>query len=484
MSPTQVCGRERGWSGVPDARTWQVVAGSAAVGLTVSFAAVAVAGPWESGQRTAERAAAASRGHHPDSRSAPGSRRRPPAEAAAPPAAKVLTAPAADPGTLPTQQALAARLAPLLRDPALGTLRTGAVIDAATGKLLYGSGAATPSVPASTIKIATAAAALSVLGPDHRISTTVLATGPHSTVLVGGGDPTLTAAALRTLADDTARALTARGTTATSLGYDLSLYSGPVQHPIGRNNENIAPVTSLMLNEGRLDTSDHGPADRSTDPAADTATAFAKLLRARGIKVTGTPARTPAAASGTQLAKAASVPLSSLVERMLTNSDNDIAEALARQTAIAAHLPASFSGAQQAVAAALGRLGLPLAGAKFTDGSGLNRADALSAEQLARLLALAASPRHPQLRPILTGLPVAGFSGTLSDRFRGGPASGAGLIRAKTGTLTGVNAITGTVVAADGRLLTFAFLTQGTTSATAAQSALDRLASALAACGC
>ncbi|MDF9813923.1 D-alanyl-D-alanine carboxypeptidase/D-alanyl-D-alanine-endopeptidase [Streptomyces sp. SPB162] len=468
---------------MPDARTWQVVAGSAALGLTLSFAAVAAAGPWESGQRTAERAAAASRGHQPDGRTAAVPRPPAPTEAAAPPAGRVLTAPATDPGTLPTQQALAARLAPLLRDPALGPLRTGAVIDAATGKLLFGSGAGTPSVPASTIKIATAAAALSVLGPDHRISTTVLAAGEHSTVLVGGGDPTLTAAALRTLADDTARALAARGTTATSLGYDLSLYSGSVLHPIGRN-ENIAPVTPLMTDEGRVDKSDHGPADRSPDPAADTATAFAKLLRARGIEVTGTPVRTSAAASGSQLAVARSAPLSALVERMLTNSDNDIAEALARQTAIAAHLPASFGGAQQAVTAALDRLGLPPAGAKFTDGSGLSRADALSAQQLARLLALAASPHHPQLRPILTGLPVAGFSGTLSDRFRGGPASGAGLIRAKTGTLTGVNAITGTVVTADGRLLTFAFLAQGTTSATAAQSALDRLASALAACGC
>ncbi|MEU3458375.1 D-alanyl-D-alanine carboxypeptidase/D-alanyl-D-alanine-endopeptidase [Streptomyces sp. NPDC006733] len=459
------------------------MAGSAAVGLTVSFAAVAVAGPWESGQRTAERAAAASRGHQADGRPAAGPRTPAPTEAAAPPAPRVLTAPATDPGTLPTPQALAARLAPLLRDPALGTLRTGAVVDASTGKLLYGSGAGTPSVPASTIKVATAAAALSALGPDHRISTTVLATGPHSTVLVGGGDPTLTAAALRTLADDTARALTARGTTATSLGYDLALYSGPVLHPIGRN-VNLAPVTPLMTDEGRVDKSDHGPVKRSLDPAADTATAFAKLLGARGITVTGAPARTPAAASGTQLAVARSAPLSALVERMLTNSDNDIAEALARQTAIAAHLPASFAGAQQAVTAALGRLGLPTAGAKFTDGSGLSRADALSAQQLTRLLALAASPQQPRLRPILTGLPVAGFSGTLSDRFRGGPASGSGLIRAKTGTLTGVNAITGTVVTADGRLLTFAFLAQGSTSATAAQTALDRLASALAGCGC
>src|SRR5262249_20131368 len=158
----------------------------------------------------------------------------------------------------------------------------------------------------------------------------------------------------------------------------------------------------------------------------------------------------------------------------------DIAEALARHTALAADRDGSFSGGAEAINSALRELGLPLKGARFTDGSGLNRGDHLTAEQLARLLALAADPDHPELRPAVTGLPVAGFTGPLRERFTSTGGGGAGLVRAKTGTLTGVNALAGTVVDADGRLLTFAFLTNGTTDPTAAQSALDRLAAKLA----
>lgn len=92
---------------------------------------------------------------------------------------------------------------------------------------------------------------------------------------------------------------------------------------------------------------------------------------------------------------------------------------------------------------------MPLAGARLADGSGLDRADKVSAGLLAGLLALAAGPDHPELRPVLTGLPVAGFSGTLGDRYTAtSPATG--LIRAKTGTLTGVNSLAGTAVDAQG----------------------------------
>jgi D-alanyl-D-alanine carboxypeptidase/D-alanyl-D-alanine-endopeptidase (penicillin-binding protein 4) len=76
---------------------------------------------------------------------------------------------------------------------------------------------------------------------------------------------------------------------------------------------------------------------------------------------------------------------------------------------------------------------------------------------------------------------VAGFTGTLATRYTDGAA---GVVRAKTGTLTGVNTLAGTVVDRDGRLLAFAFLASDTTDAQAAQSALDRTATALAACGC
>ncbi len=115
-------------------------------------------------------------------------------------------------------------------------------------------------------------------------------------------------------------------------------------------------------------------------------------------------------------------------------------------------------------------------GARFHDGSGLDRTDLITPGLLTALLTEAAAPDRPQLRPVLTGLPVAHFTGTLAARYTDGAA---GLVRAKTGTLTGVNTLAGTVTTPDGRLLAFAFLTNATTDAWAAQSALDRAATGL-----
>ena len=87
------------------------------------------------------------------------------------------------------------------------------------------------------------------------------------------------------------------------------------------------------------------------------------------------------------------------------------------------------------------------------------RGNEISARALAGLLVLAASPQHPELRPLLTGLPVAGASGTLADRFgTDRERSGLGVVRAKTGTLTGASSLSGTVVDADGRQLGFVLL--------------------------
>jgi serine-type D-Ala-D-Ala carboxypeptidase/endopeptidase (penicillin-binding protein 4) len=309
-------------------------------------------------------------------------------------------------------------------------------------------------------------------------------------VLVGGGDPTLTAraqaggwASLRTLAADTAAALKKRHLASVTLAYDTSLFTGPVLHPIGVN-ENLAPVTALMADEGREDDTSSGPATRSTDPAGDAARTFARLLQDHGI-TTSQPGPATATARAEALASVQSPPLSAVVERMLTNSDNDIAEALTRHTALATGGQPSFAGGAAAVAAQLKKLGLPLRGARFADGSGLDRDDKLTADLLTALLTTAASPSHPELRTVLTGLPVAGFTGTLSDRYEDAAThSGVGLVRAKTGTLTGVNTLAGTVVDADGRLLAFAFLTEGATDQATARTTLDHTAATLATCGC
>nr|WP_261398901.1 D-alanyl-D-alanine carboxypeptidase/D-alanyl-D-alanine-endopeptidase [Streptomyces misionensis] len=473
--------------------TLQYTAGAATAGLVLAAGVVTLAGPWDAtGQRTAERdrAVALERAGGAD-HGAAGAAGEPRPAPSAPPVLTGLgpaTAPA-DPGQAPAKGAtpLADVLDPLLASAALGDTHAAVVVDAATGRRLYGTGADKGLTPASTTKLATAVAALNALGPDHRFTTrTAFTAAGGELVLVGGGDPTLTAhadaagwASLRTLATKTAAALRERGVHKVTLAYDTSLYTGPALHSIGVN-DNLAQVVALAADEGRTDDSASGPVARVADPAKDAARKFAGFLEAAGITTTA-----PGPAKGTgragTFASVTSPPLSALVERMLTNSDNDIAEALARQTALASGQPASFAGGARAIAAQLKRLGLPLTGTSFHDGSGLDRTDRLTADLLTAILVEAGAPDHPGLRPLLTGLPIAHFTGTLSARYADGAA---GLVHAKTGTLTGVNTLAGTVVDRSGRLLTFAFLASGTKDPMAAQTALDKTATALATCAC
>jgi D-alanyl-D-alanine carboxypeptidase/D-alanyl-D-alanine-endopeptidase (penicillin-binding protein 4) len=180
-----------------------------------------------------------------------------------------------------------------------------------------------------------------------------------------------------------------------------------------------------------------------------------------------------------------------LVEAMLTHSDNDLAEALARQIAIAKGQPATFTGAASALrsvlAAVLVHVGSSPGAVLLSDASGLSRLDRVQPGALTRLLAAVAGADRDRLFPVLSGLPVAGFDGTLDRRYRKGPGlPAAGVVRAKTGTLNGVSALAGLVRTKDGRLLAFDLTANSVPlgSTTASQTALDRLAAALAGCGC
>jgi D-alanyl-D-alanine carboxypeptidase/D-alanyl-D-alanine-endopeptidase (penicillin-binding protein 4) len=177
--------------------------------------------------------------------------------------------------------------------------------------------------------------------------------------------------------------------------------------------------------------------------------------------------------------------VAALVQQMLTDSDNDLAEALGRTVAVRVGHRPDFTGEAAAVLEQVHGLGVDVTGLVLRDASGLSRLDRVTARALVQVVQTAASAGHPELRPVLEGLPVAGFTGTLAGRYRSSATvAGAGGVRAKTGTLTGVNTIAGTVVDASGRLLVFAFLTDRAGSPTRTEAALDRLVARLSACGC
>ncbi|MFJ8045025.1 D-alanyl-D-alanine carboxypeptidase/D-alanyl-D-alanine-endopeptidase [Kitasatospora sp. NPDC096147] len=405
---------------------------------------------------------------------------------------------------LPTTAGLQRDLGALLQDKALGTL-SFAVTDGVTGALLLGGNENNAATPASTTKLLTAVAALHLVPGDTRLATKVVrGAAPDEIVLVGGGDPTLSTlpradvrvgglpvdddtapATLADLAQRTATALKAAGVTSVKLGYDTTLFTGPARHA-QHDATNISDVTALMVDEAKADPRDPSEAPlRVADPQIRAAEAFAAQLGGLGIAVQGKPSAQPAAAGAAELGSVTSPTLDRLVERFLTTSDNLLTETIARQVALAAKLPASFEGAAQATKQTLESLGVPMGGVVLLDGSGLHTGDQISPLVLAKVLALASSPEHPRLRPVLTGLPIAGFTGTMAGRFAKSP-EGLGIVRAKTGTLggSGIYTLAGTAMDAEGRPLTFALMTRTTALGDAARAAIDRVVGRLAACGC
>lgn len=406
------------------------------------------------------------------------------------PAEAPIVLPGTDQLGTPSPSALSAVLDRALATDDLGARVGAAVADLSTGELLYNRDADVPMTPASTLKLLTSAAALEALGPGHRFHTHVVSgTDADEIVLLGGGDPMLATAdplpagstSLAELAERTAAVLTEGGTTTVRLGFDESLFSGPAVNPDWRPtyvpNGVVAPVSALAVDGGR---EEPGLARRAADPGQATAVAFADLLEVHGITVDGSPYRTDAATGLVPLATVESVPLADIVEHLIASSDNDVAEVVFRQVAIARGSPGRSEAASAAVSDVLAGLGLDTSGLTVLDGSGLARGNAVPAILLVQVLVLAGDPAQPDLRPVLTGLPVAAFNGTLSERVEAAP----GVVRAKTGTLTGVHSLAGTVAADDGTVYAFAVLADEADDTEAARAALDTAAVELAECGC
>ncbi|MFB2555212.1 D-alanyl-D-alanine carboxypeptidase/D-alanyl-D-alanine endopeptidase [Herbiconiux liangxiaofengii] len=404
--------------------------------------------------------------------------------------------PTADPRAVP--QAVAApapvrtcSVADLAADPRLGTM-LGAVRDATTGELLFDRGASTFARTASVMKVLSSAAALAVLGPDHRVPTTVVrGSVPGQVVLVGGGDITLAsqgsniytdAASLPDLAAQTLAAWNAdpatAGTSITSIVLDASVFSGDRWQSSWNRKELYdgysSEVTGLQVDGDRADPSANVSA-RSENAVLRAGQAFALALGAPQANL----AEGVAPAGAPQLGQVLSAPVSTMIPDALLRSDNTEAEMLARLVAVKLGVGNDFAALNTAIPQALAGYGLDTAGLTIVDGSGLSDLNGVSPAFLTQLF-VKIQNREGSLGVIRDGLPVAGRSGTLAGRYGDSPA--AGHVIAKTGWIDTGYTLSGIVEAADGTVLTFAVFALDDVG-DSAKTAIDALVTGVYECG-
>lgn len=487
-TPSEVARPARGGRGL-------LVAGTVAAGLALAvIGAHAGAGAWvENGFAATSTSPDEPGAVHevPDTRAAP----------AELPALELAdgTPAAVRPGPMPDASALQTRIAAIPGDE-VGGQQVGAVLDPGTGEVLVDHRASAPMIPASTMKVVTAGAALHALGGEHTFTTSTVLLRDGDLVLVGGGDPYLAtggqAAAdpqrtdLDDLARSTAHGLQRRGLSAVALRGDASLFDGPGRSPTwpATYGDQATPVSSLVVDQGRLSGVSPGP--RTETPAQDAVARFAEALQDQGIDVrvdgmVEEPRQVAAAVQADALpgghevvAEVESAPLSAIVEDLLVHSDNDAAEIIAHHVGLATGHGGSFEGGAAGIRQVLEERGVDTTGLVLHDGSGLSRDNRLTAAALGQVLAWGV--QEEGFRPMLTGLPVGAASGTLTPRFAtDGTEAGRGTVRAKTGTLRGTSGLAGYGRTASGGVVTYAFLVNDATNDQQAQVWLDRATAAV-----
>lgn len=414
-------------------------------------------------------------------------------------------APAPNGKTAPTPAGVSKALQSILKSPAMGGNFAGVVMDAATGKVLWQQDQATPQLPASSIKLLMGTALLSSLkSTDQRMATTVVeGTTPGDVYFVGGGDVTLSArqTGTETVYNDppTVAELAAQvrssGVQVKRIILDTSYWTGeplaPGWDPADIKGGYITKMQPLMVDADRQDPSNQN-SPRTGTPALTAGKALARALGNADLPVIDDGSKAPA--DGRLLARVYSQPLPELLAEALTNSDNILAESLAREMAGNFGAPRSFDGASSATVLALNDLKLDTSQLTIADASGMSVQDRVTPELEAQVLRLAVQGKTENLRYLLSGLPVGGVSGTLDsdqqhNRFTTPESkAGAGWVRAKTGSINSTYVLSGYVPTQDGRMLVFSLFNNGVIPDSpgnpGTRAAQDAFATVLRNCGC
>jgi len=350
---------------------------------------------------------------------------------------------------------------------------------AVNGQVVFSDNPTLPLTPASIEKLMTAQAILSVLGPSTVLTTSVrAAAAPSDGVvagnlwLVGGGDPLLMTAAyaqhfkhqpvvhsdLGVLAD---RIVAAGVThvTGSVIGddtrYDAQRFL-PQWPARFQATAEVGPLSALTVNDAFVEFPPNPdvkvPKEKGADDAAvHAADQLTQLLEARGVTVDGLPDRGRAPDGAGEIAKLESQPVGDMLAAMLTESDNGTAELLTKELGLHESGAGTTASGVAAITKALQSMPLPLDGTLQVDGSGLASENRETCGAVQALL-----DQQGASSELAAGLPVAGQTGTLDERFVGTPV--AGRLRAKTGTLNQATALAGYLQSTEGAMLSFTFM--------------------------
>jgi len=351
------------------------------------------------------------------------------------------------------------------------------VLDATSGQTLFSKDEQQPARTASVMKVLTAAVALDVLGPDYRITTSVMVSPsePGKIYLVGAGDVTLSrmpgnitsyyakAPKLDSLTKQIASWAKASSISISAVSVDSSLFGGEKEwHPswsrLGLSSGYMAPVSALQIDAARL-TSTRNPntwlAQRTSTPVKQAGDLFVASLNkmgiATGLKATAAKAPTDSVV----IASVQSRPVSELVANMLRVSDNSIAEALGRVASIKSGLDGSMASLTPLYKKVLKARGLDVSKISVIDASGLSRLNQVPAALINDLLLLV-NQGVGDYEALEAGLPISGESGSLKSRFAtGSKVETKGKVIAKTGYILTGYSLAGFLTAKDGTELIF-----------------------------
>lgn len=209
-----------------------------------------------------------------------------------------------------------------------------------------------------------------------------------------------------------------------------------------------------------------------TDPALWSGYNLRAFLSQRGIQVTGEIKIGVTPEKAEVLATAESKAIEQILSDMNKFSNNYVAEMLTKDLGALNTHPSTLKDGMNMINEHMKNLQLPEDQYHLESPSGLTRANKISPYAMWKIL------KHLrndfQVQPeFLTSLPIAGVDGTLKKRMKNSPAER--WVRAKTGSINNVVSIAGYAGLADGRVITFAFIYNGSTDETKVRAFFDNL---------